>query len=267
MTGKDSLPASRSRLASVLRAAKDVVSIDTTAKALDLDRTLAAKLLSRWRAQGWLRRIGRGLYVPVPLDLVASEQVVEDPWVLVPTLFDPCYIGGWTAAHHWDLTEQLFNETVVFTTRRVDAKRVRVQGVSFLLHHTVQKRLFGLKTIWRGARRVSISDPARTIIDMLAMPETGGGIDHVADCLTAHAKTAAFEGELLIRYAAQFGNGAIFKRLGFLAETRLNDVALAAACRARLTQGYTQLDHALPSSHLHTAWRLWVPERWRKAAP
>lgn len=267
MREDSSLPASRARLAAVLRATKDVVSIDTTAKTLDLDRTDAAKLLSRWRAQGWLRRVGRGLYVPVPLDLAASEQVVEDPWVLVPTLFGQCYIGGWTAAHHWDLTEQLFNETLVFTTRRIATKRVSAQGVGFLLHHAAQKRLFGLRTIWRGARRVSISDPARTLIDMLAMPETGGGIDHVSDCLAVHAKASAFERDQLVRYAEQFGNGAVFKRLGFLAEAHLHDEGLAAACRARLTQGYAQLDPALPSGHLHTAWRLWVPERWRKAAP
>jgi hypothetical protein len=28
--------------------------------------------------------------------------------VLVPTLFGQSYIGGWTAAHHWELTEQFF---------------------------------------------------------------------------------------------------------------------------------------------------------------
>lgn len=261
------LPASRARLAAVLRAAKEVVSIDTTVKTLDLDRTAAAKLLSRWRKQGWLRRVGQGLYVPVPLDLAGSEQVVEDPWVLVPTLFGQCYIGGWTAAHHWDLTEQLFNETLVFTTRRIGAKRVTAQGVAFLLHHAAQQRLFGLKTIWRGSKRVSISDPARTLIDMLAMPGTGGGIDHVADCLAAHVKTPTYDGDVLIRYAEQFGNGAVFKRLGFLAEVHLHDTDLAAACGARLTQGYTQLDPALRSSHLHTAWRLWVPQRWKKPAP
>jgi predicted transcriptional regulator of viral defense system len=261
------IPASRARLAAVLRATKDVVSIDTTAKTLDLDRTDTAKLLSRWRAQGWLRRVGRGLYVPVPLDLAASEQVVEDPWVLVPTLFGQCYIGGWTAAHHWDLTEQIFNETLVFTTRRITTKRVSAQGAGFLLHHAAQKRLFGLKTIWRGARRVSVSDPARTLIDMLAMPETGGGIDHVAECLAAHAKASTFDRDRLVRYAEQFGNGAVFKRLGFLAEARLHDEGLAYACRARLTQGYAQLDPSLASSHLLTAWRLWVPERWRKATP
>lgn len=260
------LPISRARLATVLRASKEVVSIDATARTLDLDRTAAAKLLSRWRKQGWLRRIGHGLYVPVPLDLAGSEQVVEDPWVLVPTLFGQCYIGGWTAAHHWDLTEQLFNETVVFTTKRISAKRVTAQGVAFLLHHTAQERLFGLEPIWRGSLRVSVSDPARTVIDMLAMPDTGGGIDHVADCMAAHRKSPTYEGDLLIRYAEQFGNGAIFKRLGFLAETRLQDADLASACRTRLTQGYAQLDPALASSHLHTAWRLWVPERWKRGA-
>lgn len=266
MRDETTLPASRARLAAVLRATREVVSIDATAKALDLDRTAAAKLLSRWRQQGWLRRVGQGLYVPVPLDLAGSEQVVEDPWVLVPALFGQCYVGGWTAAHHWELTEQLFNETLVFTTRRITTRHVSAQGARFLLHHSAQKRLFGLKALWRGSKRVNISDPARTLIDMLAMPETGGGIDHVADCLAAHSKSPGYARDGLIRYAEQYGNGAVFKRLGFLADAHLHDAALAAACRERLTQGYAQLDPALPADHLQTAWRVWVPDRWKQAA-
>jgi predicted transcriptional regulator of viral defense system len=265
---KDSpLPASRARLAAVLRATKEVVTIDAVVKALDLDRTSAAKLLSRWVQQGWLRRVGPGIYVAVPLDLAGTEQVVEDPWVLVPTLFRECYVGGWTAAHHWDLTEQLFNETVVLTTRRIAQKRVTAQGVAFLLHHTSKERLFGLKPLWRGTTRVNVSDPARTLIDMIAMPSIGGGIDHAADCLAAYLKSRRNDRGLLIRYAEQFGNGAIFKRLGFLAETRLQNEELAAACRARLTHGYAKLDPALHSPMLVTAWRLWVPERWKRASP
>lgn len=265
--GDNPLPASRARLAAVLRATREVVSIDATARVLGVDHPAAAKVLSRWLHQGWLRRVGRGLYVPVSLVLAASEQVVEDPWVLVPTLFGQCYIGGWTAAHHWDLTEQLFNETLVFTERRISQKRATAQGVAFQLHHVGQKRFFGLKTIWRGSMRVNISDPARTMIDMLAMPETGGGIDQIAECLRAYAKSPPYDGESLVRYGEQFGNGAVFKRLGFLAEMQLHDAGLASACRARLTQGYAQFDPALPGHHLFTAWRLWVPEHWRKAAP
>lgn len=258
------LPANRARLAVVLRATKDVVSIETAARALDLDRTRAAKLLSRWVAQGWMRRIGQGLYVPVPIDLAMSDQVVGDPWVLVPSLFGEAYIGGWTAAHHWDLTEQLFNQTVIFTTRRVDEQRVIAQGVTFLAHHLAKKRFFGIKPIWRGTTRVNLSDPARTLIDMLALPQTGGGIDHVADCLSEYKKLRNADQGLLMKYAATFGNGAIFKRLGFLAEAHLHDESLAAACCARLTKGYAKLDPGLDCSQLVTAWNLWVPPRWKE---
>lgn len=259
----DSLPASRVRLAAVLRATKDVVSVDVASRTLGVDRRRAAQLLSRWRSQGWFRRIGHGLYVPVPLDLAGSEQVIADPWVLVPTLFGECYIGGWTAAHHWELTEQLFNETVIFTTRRIIEKRPTAQGAVFVLRHIPAKRLFGLKTLWRGVAKVSISDPARTLVDMIAAPAVGGGIDHVADCLSTYLGSKTGDRDLLIRYAEQFDNGAVFKRLGFLAETHLHDRNLADACRTHLTHGYARLDPALASAHLITAWRLWVPARWK----
>src|SRR5258708_17128668 len=139
---KDSLPAQRARISTVLRAAKEVVSVDVTSRTLGIDRRAAAELLSRWKQQGWRRRIGHGLYVPVPLDLAGSEQVLADPWVLVPTLFNQCYIGGWTAAHHWELTEQLFNENLVFTPRRVTKKRVIAPVARFVLHSEQHNRRF-----------------------------------------------------------------------------------------------------------------------------
>jgi predicted transcriptional regulator of viral defense system len=69
-----------------------------------------------------------------------------------------------------------------------------------------------------------------------------------------------------IRHAEQFDNGAVFKRLGFLADTRLHDNKLADECRARLTHGYARLDPSLRTRKLITAWRLWVPESWKVAA-
>jgi predicted transcriptional regulator of viral defense system len=263
----ETLPTSRARLATILRAAKEVVSVELVSKTLGIERGPAAKLLSRWAAQGWLRRIGAGLYVPVPLDLAGNEQIVTDPWVLVPTLFGQCYIGGWTAAHHWELTEQLFNETVVFTARRVTVKRVTAQGAVFLLHNATPKRFFGLKTLWRGSTKVSISDAARTLVDMLSAPETGAGIDHVAECLATFLSAKTGDRELLVRYAEQLGNGAVFKRLGFLAETKIGDKKLAEACRSRLTKGYARLDPAMAGASLVTSWRLWVPSRWKAGTP
>jgi len=258
------LPVSRARLATVLRAGKEVISIELASKALHTDRPRASQTLSRWQRQGWLRRVGPGLYAPVPLDLADSEQVVADPWVLVPALFGESYLGGWTAAHHWELTEQLFKDTLVFTRRRIVKTRVTAQGVTFVLKHAPAKHLlFGLKTVWRGTTKVAISDPARTVIDILAAPELGGGIDHVAECLTAYLKSKDANRELLIRYGERLANGAVFKRLGFLAETLLRDQPLIDACRTRLTQGYARLDSSLPSARLVTRWKLWVPIHWK----
>jgi predicted transcriptional regulator of viral defense system len=262
----DSLPAHRARLAAVLRTAKEIVSVNIASQTLGIERRAAAKLLSRWKQQGWLRRIGHGLYVPVPLDLASSEQVLSDPWVLVPTLFNQCYIGGWSAAHHWELTEQLFNETLVFTTRRATEKRVIAQGAVFVLHRVRPARFFGLKAVWRGSVKVSISDPPRTVIDMIAAPDVGGGIDHAADSLVEYFRSKKPDRDLLIKYAEQFDNGVIFKRLGYLAETRLHDDKLAAECRSRLTHGYARLDPTLPPQKLVTAWRLWLPSTGERTA-
>jgi len=100
---------------------------------------------------------------------------VSDPWILAPALFAPCYVGGWTAAHHWDLTEQLFNDILIFTTRHFVGGFEMIQGVKFVLRHTQPDALFGLKSVWRGETRVLVSDKPRTLIDLLALlkPEAG----------------------------------------------------------------------------------------------
>jgi len=121
----------KSRLGAVINAAGDVPHIEDVEETLTVSRTKAAKLLSRWSAQGWLRRVGPGAYVPAQLALRESEQVIQDPWVLVPALFDPAYIGGRTASEHWDLTEQIFRDILVFTARLVRKKTVESQGAVF----------------------------------------------------------------------------------------------------------------------------------------
>jgi predicted transcriptional regulator of viral defense system len=193
----------------------------------------------------------------VPLELAELEQVIPDPWILAPVLFDECYIAGVSAAHYWELTEQLFNEIFVCTKRRTPRSRT-TQGITFVLKRVDASRFFGLKSIWHGGVRISVSDPARTIIDMLAMPEIGGGIDHTTECLSTYLRTTGSE-NLLIEYAERFGNGALFKRLGYLASSIIGNKMLADACMSRLTEGFTKLDPNLPRRKLNTSWRVWVP--------
>jgi predicted transcriptional regulator of viral defense system len=264
-TEQQHVPRGRARLTAVLKASRDVVQIDDACRALGVSRNEAAKLLSRWVEQGWLRRVGSGAYVPVPLDSLQSEHVLQDPWVLIPSLFSPAYVGGRTAAEHWDLTEQIFRDIVVVTGQTVRTKNQVRHGAQFTLKHVKPEKIFGTKSVWRGQTKILVSDVHRTIIDMLDDPAIGGGIQHVADCLRIYLKRPDRNNGTLIEYGARLGNRAVFKRLGFLAE--LNGATeLATACKERLSQGTAKLDPALHCPRLMTQWRLWVPPSWADGA-
>jgi len=258
---------SRERLSKVLRQARGGISPADASRALNVTQAEAARLLSQWSSRGWLTRVRRGLYVPVPLESTTADLPLEDAWAVAERLFSPCYIGGWSAAAHWGLTEQLFRSTLVVTTRRPRARRVEARGTVFVLRTVGQTAMFGLKPVWRGKAKVNVSDPTRTILDLLDTPALGGGIRSVLDMLKSYLGSAYRDPKLLIRYADQLGNKAVFKRLGFLAATFApNEKELIEECRGRLSAGIAKLDPKLPAYRLATAWRLWIPAGFAEGA-
>jgi predicted transcriptional regulator of viral defense system len=256
------LPQGRAQLLRVLAASGDVIHISDVAEALSFSRVEAAKRLARWREQGWLSRVGAGAYVPASVDTLGAERVLDDPWVLVPALFAPAYVAGRTAAEHWDLTEQIFKDVTVMTGQTIRQRRQMRQGFEFSLKHTNPKKIFGTKSIWRRHTKVPVSDVHRTIIDMLDDPAFGGGIQQVADCLNAYLRRSDRDDQKLIAYGDELGNGAVFKRLGFLVEKREDGAALAELCRARLTTGNAKLDPDLGCKRHISRWRLLAPSSW-----
>jgi len=198
----------------------------------------------------------------VPIASLGQSQVLDDPWLIVPSLFGPAYIGGWTAAEHWELTEQIFRSVCVLTTRAVRGKEKNIQGVDFFLKQISQRAMFGMKTLWRGKIKVQISNASKTILDMLDDPTIGGGIRHVSDCLDQYLTQKKGTPDELISAAERLGNGAVFKRLGFLAERRGGPETLITGCRERLTTGNAKLDPAVPSRRLVKRWRVWIPTSW-----
>src|SRR5680860_442061 len=99
---------------------------------VDLDR---ARRLVRYLAdRGWLDRVRRGMYLPVPLDAHRSGEAHQDPWVVATVVFEPAYIAGWSAAEHWDLTEQIFRDVLVVTGQRPRDRTPTIGGTDFVLH-------------------------------------------------------------------------------------------------------------------------------------
>lgn len=255
----------RERLSAVMRGTKGTITNVQAAKIMALAQTDASKLLARWCKKGWLSRVAQGLYVPVPLEAERTDLPLDDPWLIAVSLYSPCYIGGWSAAEHWDLTEQIFRTTVVMTTTRPRKRKPTFKGAAFWASTVAPGKMFGLKTVWRGSVKVSVSDPTRTMLDMLSNPQLGGGIRSVQDMFKNYLGSDSKNLSQLLEYAVRLGNGSVFKRLGFLLEgNAVQEVEAIEQCRLHLTMGNARIDPQMPAEALVMRWRLWVPRNWKE---
>lgn len=211
--------------------------------------------------RGWLLRARRGLYFVLPLEAEPGKPTVpEDPWVLAREAFSPCYIGGWSAAEHWGLTEQLFRSTLVLTAAHVRARSARLLGSEFRLFRLPPSRIAGTTLVWRGRERVPVSNRERTILDCLRHPELCGGVRHLADIMREYGASPERDFRKLANTAKEVGKGATWKRLGYLAELLWpEEKALVDEAREHLTAGNVKLDPKVSRrGTLLKRWRLLI---------
>ena len=234
---------SRSLLEALHRAGPGPYAAADAARLWDLELEPAGRRLRMLAERGWVARARHGLYTPVPLDTASPGEWIDDPWLMVARLYPSGYIGGWTACEHWGLTDQVFRELMVFTPNR-GSPRHAVAGVTPIRVKVLKPaKIFGTRVVWRRATRVNVSDPSRTVIDLLDDPAVGGGLRQVGDVLAAYLAAADHDDALLLEYAELLGNRAVYKRLGYLAETLgLGGLTLIEACRSRISSGISLLD-------------------------
>ena len=247
----------RADLAAVLGSGKPFVTPADVVDALGVDPDTAAKRLSRWAENGWVRRVRRGLYIGVPVDAVDPAAWSEDALLVAAAVWAPCYFTGWTSASHWALSDQVFRTTALKTAKRVRASRDRLLGHEYLLVHARKEALqWGIKSEWRAEARLRFADPGRTVIDVLDDPSLAGGIRHAAEITSAYLEEYA--PEVLIDYAERSGNRTVFKRLGYVIEALgLEQPLLVNASQDRLSAGISALDPGGPQGgRRNMRWRL-----------
>lgn len=258
-------PLSRERLSKVLRFSKSVITVGHVSEVLNISNIESGKLLSLWAKKGWLYRIKRGIYISVPLESSDGEPAIEDPWIIADAVFSPCYIGGWSAAEYWDFTEQIYQSICIITTQAKRNKEISLGNVDFYLKTIPSVKMSGYKGVWRGQVKVRISDPGRTIADMLDDLKLGGGIRPTSEILINYMKSKYKNLDMLIQFSEQLGNKSIFKRLGFLLEKYFPDEdETISICQKKISSGYTKLDPDIDSNRIVTRWKLRMPEYWKE---
>jgi len=242
-------------------SAAEMITIgpDDVIELLHCTRNTANKILSRLTRKGWLQRLKSGVYSQVPLSSSIPKPAIENAWLLAMDLFKPAFISGWTAAEHWDLTEQIFNSISIVTMVKQKKVDQVIGGVRFQTRTLTEKRFFGTTKVWFGSNAVEIADPSRMVIDILDSPRFGGGGRHTIDIMRQYWYSDKHNPDLLFDYAMRYKRGSVFKRLGFLAEEVRAPVSeeWIQSCRNNLSKGISNLDPDAPvAGKIISKWNL-----------
>jgi predicted transcriptional regulator of viral defense system len=240
------------------------IRIDDVLTLFPGSRKLGSQILNRMAQKGWLQKIGAGVFRMIPLH-ATIQAPMENPWPVAMDLFKPAFLSGWTAAEHWDLTEQIFNSVSLVTGHPQHPATQTIGGIAFRTKTLPEHRRFGHKSIWTGGGKIEIADPHRLIIDILDDPSFGGGGRHTVDIIREYLRKGECDGSILLDYATRFDKGSVFKRLGFLMEALKAPLGedWFESCRSHVTKGISELDPGAPKQgRIVSRWNLRINVPW-----
>jgi len=203
-----SAPLSRrevSLLAEWERERRVVLTMDAIRQAVGADAAQdVAWRLVRKKA---LARIGRGKYLVRPLRTL-NRPTAPSSAVLAAALLqgEPYYLGGrWALTFH-RLSEQQYASTLdAFAARRHPGRRLGAARLAFHRVH-VERFGYGIATATVEGVQVQLSDPERTLLDLLDFPSVAGTSDDALGLVRpALPKVSARK---LVEYAARGSRAA-----------------------------------------------------------
>jgi predicted transcriptional regulator of viral defense system len=224
---------------------------------LGIGERYLSQLLPHLVDGGWLTRLRRGLYAQAGL---LPGEVSLSPFVVATRLVSPAAISHWSAMSHHGLTEQIPQNVMALTPRKVVTPSMRrgqktlgaarhaweVGGIRYEYTIVKPEHYFGIEEIWIDAHfRVPITDRERTVLDGFIAPRLLGGMGEVLGTLEEHAEDLDLE--KLVAYARRYGKASVAKRLGMLLERLEVPEPIWAPLAALPIAGFRVLDPTRPA--------------------
>lgn len=233
----------------------------TTAQAHALlggSRSATYKLLHDLVQGGWLHALDKGRYLIVPLEAGPERRFTVHEFRLASHLAPQGYIAYWTALHYHGLTEQIPRDVWIVVPQR--RQPVTLLGVTYNFIALHPRKRFGIATVWIEGHPVAMTDLEKSVVDALDHPEYCGGISEAAKALATAFDERGASVDRLSAYALRMQNGAVLKRLGYLAERLSLPVGdNAERWRAALSGGHALLDPGRGGAgSVEARWRLRV---------
>ena len=239
------LAAEGDRIFSVNRARK-------FASEVGLRDSYLLEALYHLRRNGWIISLRRGLYA---VSSMMPGVVPVHEFEVAMALVRNGAISYWSALHYHGLTEQVPRKVFVLTTTEISIPRQRnirtkptdngypVGDMLFQFVQVKPERYFGIQNIWLNEARVAITDPERTLLDGLTMPQNCGDFGEVLRAFEMRRDDLNIE--QIVDYAIKLDT-ATAKRLGWVLEYLGIDQDILEPLIVLPIKGYRKLDPTGP---------------------
>ena len=201
---------------------------------------------------GWLVRLRKGLYA---LSATVPGMTSVHEFEIAMALAARAAISHWSALHHHGLTEQAPRKVFVLTTADTAVPQTRgkkggrthrgikVGATTYQFIRVTPERFFGIEKTWVGEARVTITDPERTLLDGLMMPQYCGDFAEVLHAFEVRGDD--LDVKRIVDYALKLDT-ATAKRLGWVLERQGVDPARFEPLLSAPIKGYRALDPSGP---------------------
>ncbi|MCB2209438.1 type IV toxin-antitoxin system AbiEi family antitoxin domain-containing protein [bacterium] len=221
------------------------------AEQLSLTPAQMSKTLSKMSKSNWLARLKRGTY------LVQSSLLSEEihPFAIAQALVSPIAISHWSALSYHGFTTQIPPMVQASTPAKVVTPEMRsgkayrprgtaawrVLNIEIEYIHVSEARFWGFTYEWVSSwHRVPITDPERTILDLIARSDLFGGILMAIE--TINANLEKIDLPKLVNYALRYNVGSYIKRLGWILEINNVQADILRPLQDYPTQNYYLLN-------------------------
>lgn len=218
--------------------------------------------LSRWRRQGRIDRVKRGVFVRLDGDGPGAGRL-PDFLALASRMAPDAALAYHSALEVHGCAQSLFERFTYVTW--TGAKRTTYLDRSFVpVRPRARLQAAGSGERWieeldRAGTELRVTNLERTVADVLDRPALAGGIDEVWRSLQS---VPALDPDALLEYVELLDRRTLAARMGFFLDCRREELAVPEALlerlRARIPRSPAYLDRGRPG-RLVPRWALIVP--------
>ncbi len=194
-----------------------LITIQEFDKLFEFDQALRKQIIFRLKKKNILTSIKRGVYLYSPLESGPAGSNINE--FLIPPVFFPkgnYYIGCSTMYNYYGFTDQIFQSMYILNTS-FQGERV-IGNILFKMIKISPKRMYGLEKIKIRNIGVIVSDREKTLVDLIYLPQSVGGLKVAFEILKEQIKDTRVDVEKLVKYALKFPSVSTRKRIGYVLE-------------------------------------------------